>query len=234
MQLICCDRPAARHQLSYEVQAPLQSVISAICLLGHDMSAWQQSVSSVCQHSSSAAMCLLSLAQLSCYLKAQLQPVSSAVRSAATCQLRWYLSSQLQRVGWAVVYLLFWTPFTRLWSVNASVICQLGCDMSAQLYSVSSLPLVQFAASSIRLVRVKLSTPRHNAFTIAQTPPSAHNNMCCHWCLLNVAFVIHYQLMIKQAVNPMHICALFQCSTQKRITSMHTQLSSFTLMLSAW
>jgi len=50
MQFICCDRPAARHQLSYEVQAPLQSVISAaICLLSHDMSAWQQSVGSVCQ-----------------------------------------------------------------------------------------------------------------------------------------------------------------------------------------
>ena len=46
MQFICYDRPAARHQLSYEVQAPLRSVISAaIYLLSHDMSAWQQSVS---------------------------------------------------------------------------------------------------------------------------------------------------------------------------------------------
>jgi len=44
MQLICCDRPTARHQPSYKVQAPLQSVTSdAICLLSHDMSAWQQS-----------------------------------------------------------------------------------------------------------------------------------------------------------------------------------------------
>ena len=33
-------KSAARHQLRYEVQAPLQSVISAaICLLSHDMSA---------------------------------------------------------------------------------------------------------------------------------------------------------------------------------------------------
>ncbi len=65
MQFICCDRPAARHQLSYELQAPLQSVIlAAICLLSHDMSTWQQSFSSVCQ--------------LSCDTLAQLRYVSSA------------------------------------------------------------------------------------------------------------------------------------------------------------
>ena len=28
MQFICCDRPAASHQLSHEVQAPLQSIVS--------------------------------------------------------------------------------------------------------------------------------------------------------------------------------------------------------------
>ena len=40
MQFICSDRPAARHQLSCEVQAPLQYVISAaIHLLSHNMSA---------------------------------------------------------------------------------------------------------------------------------------------------------------------------------------------------
>ena len=80
MQLICCGRPAARHQLSYEVQAPLQSVISAIiCLLSHDMSAWQQSVSLVCQFSCNTAAQLYLSAQLSCYPKAQLQLVNSAV-----------------------------------------------------------------------------------------------------------------------------------------------------------
>ena len=72
MQFICCDRPAARHQLSYEVQAPLQSVISAaICLLSHDVSAWQQSVGSV------------TICQLGISLSAQLQNGSSA----AECQL---------------------------------------------------------------------------------------------------------------------------------------------------
>ena len=64
VQLICCDRPAAKHQLSCKVQPPLQSVISAaICLLSHDLSAWQQSVSSV----SSVAK-----RQLSCKVSAQL------------------------------------------------------------------------------------------------------------------------------------------------------------------
>jgi len=75
MQLICCDRLAARQQLSYEVQAPLQSVISvAIGLLSHDMSAWQQSVSSVSaakQQLSCDVSAQLSSAQLSCYAKLQ-------------------------------------------------------------------------------------------------------------------------------------------------------------------
>ena len=108
MQFICYDTPAARHHLSYEVHAPLQSVISAaICLLSHDMSAWQQSVSSVCQFSCNTAAQLrcvssaqlssaqLSSAQLSCYLKAQLQLVNSAVRSLATCQLSCTLLAQM-------------------------------------------------------------------------------------------------------------------------------------------
>ena len=92
MQFICCDRPAARHQLSYEVQAPLQSVISAANgLLSHDMSPWPQSVSSVCQLSCDVSAQLSSAqllsegsvatrqlsCQLSCNMSAQLHPVSS-------------------------------------------------------------------------------------------------------------------------------------------------------------
>lgn len=82
MQFICYDRPTARHQLSYEVQAPLHSVISAaICLLSHDLSAWQQPVCSVkiCHFGISLSARLNSRvsAQLSCYLEAQSQLVSS-------------------------------------------------------------------------------------------------------------------------------------------------------------
>ena len=81
-QFICCDRP----HFSYELQAPLQSVISAaICHL---------SLLAQLQHSSLTAMC-----QLSCYLKAQLQLVTQPSGSAATCQLSCTLSSQLQHVG---------------------------------------------------------------------------------------------------------------------------------------
>lgn len=83
--VICCDIPAARHQLSYEVQDPLRSVISAaVCFLSHDVSAWQQSVSSA---ATGVAQLLCVSAQLSCYPKVQLQFVKSAFRSAATCQL---------------------------------------------------------------------------------------------------------------------------------------------------
>lgn len=83
--VICCDIPAARHQLSYEVQDPLRSVISAaVCFLSHDVSAWQQSVSSA---ATGVAQLLCVAAQLSCYPKVQLQFVKSAFRSAATCQL---------------------------------------------------------------------------------------------------------------------------------------------------
>jgi len=103
MQLICYDRPAAGHQLSYEVQAPLQSVISAaIYLLSHDMSAWQQSVSSVCQLSCNTA------AQLRCVSSAQLSSAAirrlscnsstQAVRSAATCQLSCTLLAEMKVV----------------------------------------------------------------------------------------------------------------------------------------
>ena len=67
-QTICCDRPS------------------------HDMSAWQQSVSSVRQLSCSPAAqlrygCSAAMwsGQLSCYLFDQLHFVNSAVRAAATC-----------------------------------------------------------------------------------------------------------------------------------------------------
>jgi len=104
--VIYCDRPVARHQLSYEVQDPLQSVISAaVCLLSHDMSACQQSVSSVCQLScnrgSSAAMCFSSAqllsegsiatcqlsCQFSCNLSAELHPISSHDIDSFSCNV---------------------------------------------------------------------------------------------------------------------------------------------------
>ena len=87
--VICCDIPAARHQLSYEVQDPLRSVISAaVCFLSHDVSAWQQSV---CSAATGVAQLLCVSPQLSCYPKVQLQFVKSAFRSAATCELSYTL-----------------------------------------------------------------------------------------------------------------------------------------------
>jgi len=116
MQFICCDRPAARHQLSYEVQAPLQSVISAANgLLSHDMSAWPQSVSSVCQLSCNTA------AELRCVSSAQLRSAAirrlscnSAVRSAATCQLSC-------------------TPSAVNSAVRSAETCHLSCNVLAEL-----------------------------------------------------------------------------------------------------
>ena len=86
--------PAAIRQLSCQLPAPLQSVISAtICLLTHDLSTWQQSVNAVCQLSCNPAaqlQCVSSAApwqlvnktrhlscQVSCNLSAELHPVSS-------------------------------------------------------------------------------------------------------------------------------------------------------------
>ncbi len=90
------------------------------------------------------------------------------------------------------------------------------------------------AVSTLQLVRVKLLAPRHIAFNIAHRPPSAQDDICCHWCLLNVTFVIHHQLLMKHAAHWIHsICAHFQCSTQKRIASMHAQQVLDALMLSA-
>ena len=74
---------------------------------------------------------------------------------------------------------------TQLRSVIASVFCQLGCDMSAQQSYVGSAAVYQLTAtrlvvvSSIRLVRVKLLAPRHSAFIIAHTPPSAQDDIRC-------------------------------------------------------
>ena len=108
------DRPAARPQLGYEMQAPLQCIISAtIGLLSHDMSAWLQSVSSAAtQQVSCDVSAQLSSAQLlsegsvatrqlscqiSCNLSAQLHPVSSdeLAISAATCWLSCILCPRL-------------------------------------------------------------------------------------------------------------------------------------------
>ena len=139
MQFICCDTPAARHkQLSYEVQAPLQSVISAaIRLLSHDLSAWQLSVGSVCQLSCNTA------AQLRCVSSAQLSSAAirrltcnSAVRSAATCQLSCTLLAAMKLVISAATCWLSCSLSAHYdavqQSVSSVVFCQLGCDMSAQ------------------------------------------------------------------------------------------------------
>ena len=156
-------------------KALLQSVISAtICLLGHDLSAWHQSVNVVCQLSCNVSAQLHPISsdqtrQLSCTLLAQIK----LVNSAATCWLKCRMSSSgLCPHGCSLS--------TQL------VFCQLGCNMSAhchsymvaQLKSLSSLPLVQFL--SAQLVRVKLLAPRHSAFNVAHTPPSAQDDTCCY------------------------------------------------------
>ncbi len=123
MQFICCNRPAAKRHLSYKVQAPLQYVISpAICLL---------SLSAQLQYGSSAAMSQLSRsmsAQLSCHLKAQLQLVNSAVRSAATSQLGCTRIVQMKLVMPAATLAELYSSFVH---------CPLSCSLSAQLCSVS-------------------------------------------------------------------------------------------------
>ena len=181
MQFICCDRPATRPQLSYEVQAPLQSVISvATCLLSHDLSPWQQSVSSVCQLSCNTAAQLQSVCsvQLSCYLKAQLQLVNSS------CQLSCSLSARLHPVNSDETCHLSCKRLAELKSVSSFVLCPLGCSVSAQTCSVSlgmicqfngaaqghaqiaqmrsfssaQLPLVHFAVSSVQLISLTVSS----------------------------------------------------------------------------
>ena len=123
MQFICYDRPAARHQLSYEVQTHLQSVISAaIYLLSHDMSAWQQSVSLVCQFSCNTAAQLYfvssaAIRRLSYNSSTQLLAETKLVISAATC--------------WVSCSLLIRTLSTRLQFFSSTVFCQLGCAMLA-------------------------------------------------------------------------------------------------------
>ena len=74
-------------------KAPLQSVLSAtICLLSHDLSAWQQSVNVVCQLSCNTAAQLHPVSsdqtrQLSCNLSAELQPVSSDDTCHVSCNV---------------------------------------------------------------------------------------------------------------------------------------------------
>ena len=95
MQFIRCDRPAARHQLSFELQAPLQSVIR---LLSHDMSAWQQSVGSAatCQLSCTLlAEMKLVISATTCWLSCSLSAHLDAVHSAAVCQLDCVMSAWL-------------------------------------------------------------------------------------------------------------------------------------------
>ena len=147
--VICCDRPAARHQLSYEVQDPLQSVISAaVCLLSHDMSAWQQSVSSVCQLScnrgSSAAMCFSSAkmlsegsvatcqlsCQVSCNLSAELHPISSGDTDNFSCNVL----KELKSISSFGLWKLTCSLLPQLCSVSLAVICQLNSHVLAQLH----------------------------------------------------------------------------------------------------
>jgi len=125
MQFICCNRPAVKHHLSYKLQAPLQSVILvALCLLSHDLSAWQQSVSSVCQ--------------LSCNTAAQLRCVSSA----AVCQLSCKLSARLQSVNCgrtlsARLHTASQQSVSPAATCRTPAICQPSFDVSAQLQSNS-------------------------------------------------------------------------------------------------
>ena len=161
----------------------------------------------------------LSSAQLSCYPKAQLQLVNSAVRSAATCQLSCTLLAEVKLVISAATCWLSGslsahrTLSTRLQSVSSTVIFS-----SAAIYQLTATHPV--AVSSIQLVRVNLLGSMHSAFNIAHTPPSAQDKSCCHYCLLNVTLVIHHQLLMKHTVHWIHsICAHSQCSIQKRISA---------------
>ena len=157
----------------------MQSVISAaICLLSHDMSAWQQSVS------------LGAVRQLSCDVSAQLHPVGSDYTCQLSCQISCNLSAELYPVSSDDACHLSCNVLAELWSVltwtrplgcsvsTSTVFCQLGCDMSAQQSYVSSAAISQLTAtcpvavSSICLVRVKLLAQRHNAFNVAYTPIS--------------------------------------------------------------
>ena len=143
------DRPAARHQLSYEVQDPLQSVISAaVCLLSHDMSAWQQSVSSICQLScnrgSSAAMCFSSAkmlsegsvatcqlsCQVSCNLSAELHPISSDDTDNFSC----HVLKELKSISSFGLWKLTCSLLAQLCFVSLALICQLNSHVLAQLH----------------------------------------------------------------------------------------------------
>ena len=80
-------------QSSCSLSSQLQYVCSVMtCQLGSSLSA--QSVSSAATWQFSCGIS----AQLSCYLKAQLQLVNSAVSSPATCQLSCKLSARLHPV----------------------------------------------------------------------------------------------------------------------------------------
>jgi len=137
--------------------APLQTVISAaICLLSHDMSAWQQSFSSVCQLSCDGS------AQLSSAVVRRLSSTyNSAVRSAAaelhpvksdeTCHLSYNLLAELCSVSPFGLCPLGCSLSAQLCSVSLAVICQLNSQMLAQLQSISSLPLIKLLSAQFSL-----------------------------------------------------------------------------------
>ena len=136
-----------------------------ICQLGSSLLA--QSVSSAAtrqlscdvsvQHSSvqlssaQLSSAQLSSGQLRCYLKAQLQLVNSAVRSAATCQLSCTLLAEMKLVISAATCWLSCSLSARLCSVSLAVICLLNSNLLAQLQSISSLPLVQLLSAQFNL-----------------------------------------------------------------------------------
>ena len=74
------------------------------------------------------------------------------VISAATCWLSCSLSPHLYCGPLAAVCELKSVLPAWLWVVGEAAICQLGCDMSAQL------PLVHFAVSSVELVSLTVSS----------------------------------------------------------------------------
>ncbi len=78
--------------------------------------------------------------------------------------------------------------------------------MSAQQSCLSSAAILQLTAtpvagSSKHLVRVMLLAPRHAAFHVAHTPPSAQNDTCC-LMLANVGIANVGNLPLKTLKNP--------------------------------
>lgn len=116
------------------------------CQLGCCLSAWVSAV--VCQR---AAICqLISTAMCQSTLSARLPTVKSAINSAATCQPGCQQHSITPTYFVISVFLFVLCPLVRLhvgstaflsawhWCIVLAAICQLGCDVSAQLSYVSS------------------------------------------------------------------------------------------------